>query len=148
MKKPFLTLLICLINFSVFSQTHLYENPDFEEIIENHQIIGILPFATRIMLRPKQLKDFSVEELDRMEKAEGKAIQAALHSWYLKRQKRGSLLVKVQAPRITNAKLRKAGITEENIEDYLPEELAKIIGVDGIILALSKPQNLCPKLLP
>ena len=144
MKNIFLILVVSLVSIETFSQTHLYENPDFDEIIQNHEIIGIIPFVTTIKLRPKQLKDFTTEQIIRMEKAEGKEIQNALHSWYLKRQKRGSLTVKVQTPRITNTKLRKAGVTDENIEDYLPEELAKILGVDGIIMGTfhtSKPMS-------
>lgn len=53
-------------------QTNLYEHSNFDEIAKTHKIIGILPFETSISLRPKQMKDITTEQLDRMELAEGK----------------------------------------------------------------------------
>jgi hypothetical protein len=52
MKNIFLILVVSLVSIETFSQTHLYENPDFDEIIQNHEIIGIIPFVTTIKLRP------------------------------------------------------------------------------------------------
>ncbi|MEJ6791881.1 MAG: hypothetical protein QNK89_03865 [Lacinutrix sp.] len=51
----------------------------------------------------------------------------------MKRKKRGKMKVDVQDPKRTNALLKKEGITYENIEDQLPEDLAKLLGVDAII---------------
>jgi len=144
-KKSLLLMLFLLFLASHgYSQTHYFEHPNVDEIIEQHKIIGIVPFQTTINLRPKQLKDFSPEQMKKMELAEGKSIQKALHSWYLKRDKRGSLDIQVQTPRITNALLKKAGISDENIDDYLPDEIAKILGVDGLIMGdfvTSKPMS-------
>ena len=72
MKILFITSIIILIGYSVFSQTHLYENPKFDEIAKNHQIIGIIPFKASVTLRPKQMKDITPEQLNRMEKSEEK----------------------------------------------------------------------------
>ena len=143
MKKLTLVFAFFLTLYS-YSQTHLYEHPDVDDIISTHKTIGILPFITTINLRPKQLKDFTLEQLDVMQKAEGRSIQSAMHSWYLKRNKRGSFDITVQVPRKTNTLLKRAGITVENIEDYLPEEIAKILGVDGLIMGdfvTSKPMS-------
>lgn len=57
-----------------------------------------------------------------------------MYSWFLKRKKRGKLKVDVQNPATTNAKLKKAGVTLENYENYTPSELAKILEVDSIIM--------------
>ncbi|MDY0104154.1 MAG: hypothetical protein RBS07_14555 [Lentimicrobium sp.] len=134
MKKLLLTPVLCLIGIMTFSQTHLYENPRFDEIAATHQIIGIIPFKASVTLRPKQMKDITTEQLAKMEKAEGEGIQSAMYSWFLKREKRGDLSVKVQDISTTNAKMKKAGITIENYETYTPKELADIIEVDGIIM--------------
>lgn len=134
MKKLSLTLIICLLGIVGFAQTHLYENPSFDKIAKEHQIIGIIPFKASVTLRPKQMKDITPVQLDRMEKAEGEGIQSSMYSWFLKREKRGTLTVKVQDPTTTNAKLRKAGITIENYEEYTPYELAKILEVDAIVM--------------
>ena len=134
MKKLSLTLIICLLGIVGFAQTHLYENPSFDKIAKEHQIIGIIPFKASVTLRPKQMKEITPEQLDRMEKAEGEGIQSAMYSWFLKREKRGTLTVKVQDPATTNAKLKKTGITIENYEEYTPSELAKILEVDAIVM--------------
>lgn len=116
------------------AQTNLYENPDFDRIAKDHKIIGVIPFKASVTLRPKQMKDMTTEQLEKMEVAEGESIQMALHSWFLKRKKRGTLKIDVQSPATTNAKLLKAGITIENYATYTPEELAAVLEVDAIIM--------------
>lgn len=134
MKKSFLTAIVALISLTVFSQTNLYENPRFDEISKDHKIIGVIPFKATVTLRPKQMKDMTPEQLSRMEISEGEGIQSAMYSWFLKREKRGALSVKVQDIATTNAKLKKAGINIENYEEYTPKELATIMEVDAIIM--------------
>ena len=57
-----------------------------------------------------------------------------MYSWFLKRKKRGKLLsIEVQDPNKTMALLGKEGITQENLSNYTPEEIAKILGVDALI---------------
>ena len=80
------------------------------------------------------MKDISPEQLERMELSEGEGIQGAMHSWFLKRKKRGSLQVNVQSPNVTKAKLLKKGITREMLPAYEPAELCQILGVDAVIL--------------
>lgn len=118
----------------MFSQTSLYENPDFDDIAKSHKIIAMIPFKTQVKLRPKQMKDMTAEQLNRIEKSEGESIQTAMYSWFLKRKKRGDLeSLDIQDPRTTNATLKKQNIDYNNIMDYTPQELAKILGVDAVI---------------
>ena len=126
--------MLGLLAHSIYAQTNLYEHPDFDQIAKSHEVISIIPFKTSITLRPKQMKDITPEQLDRMEKAEGESIQSAMYSWFLKRKKRGTLSISVQNPATTNAKLKKSGITSENFENYTPSELADILEVDAIIM--------------
>ena len=134
MKRLLLISIISLISVNVFCQTHLYENPSFDRIAKEHKIIGVIPFKTSISLRPKQMKDMTPGQLEKMELTEGKGIQSSMYSWFLKREKRGLLTVKVQDPMTSNVKLKKAGITTDNYEEYTPSEIAKILGVDAIIM--------------
>jgi hypothetical protein len=80
------------------------------------------------------MKDITPEQLQRMEESEGLSIQSAMYSWFLKRDKRQKLKVKVQDPNTTNALLRRNNITPEYIADYTPNELAEILGVDAVIM--------------
>lgn len=125
-----LSISFCLMSLA---QTNFYEDPRFPAISKTHQIIAILPFDATVTLRPKQMKDISPEQLERMELSEGEGIQGAMHSWFLKRKKRGSLQVNVQSPSVTKAKLLKKGITREMLPAYEPAELCQILSVDAII---------------
>ncbi|AQS94876.1 hypothetical protein BXQ17_12650 [Polaribacter sp. BM10] len=133
MKK--ITLLVTLlVTIITTAQTSLYENPKFDEIAKDHKIIGILPFDASVKLRPKQREKMTSEEFEKLEKNEGKSIQLAMYSWFLKRKKRGDLqTTEVQDPNKTTALLRKKNITQENIKEYTLEEIAKILGVDSVI---------------
>jgi hypothetical protein len=134
MKKTFIFTIICMMSLTAFSQTHLYVNPGFKYITKDHRIIGILPFKSTVLLRPKEMKALSHEQLEKIEEAEGKSIQSAMYTWYLVREMRGDLKVKLQSVAATNAKLKKAGITYENLEYYTPDSIAKILEVDAIIM--------------
>ena len=144
MKKT-LFLVTFLMATSLFAQTSLYENPDFDEIAKSHKSIAVLPFNTTVKLRPKHMEKMTAEKLLKLEIAEGKSIQAAMFSWFLKRKKRGDLkTIEVQDPKKTSAILGKQSITQENIANFTPEELASMLGVDAIITGnyeTSKPMS-------
>lgn len=134
MKTILLTCITVCISMGLFAQTHLYENPDFDAIAKDHKLIAIMPFKATVTLRPKQMKDISPEQLDRMEKAEGREIQMGMYSWFLKRKKQGKLGIDVQDPNITISMLNKARITEDDYSLLTPQELAEILEVDALIL--------------
>lgn len=127
--KLFLALTL-LVGLSVEAQTHLFEHPDFETIAKDHQSIAIIPFSAKVSLRPKQMKEITAEQLKEMEIGEGQSIQTAMYSWFLKRKKRGKLLIDVQDPNKTNAILKK---NEIDMEITTPEELAQLLEVDAVI---------------
>lgn len=132
--KKILLLISLFVTIMANGQTSLYENPQFDEIAKNHNSIGILSFDATLELRPKQREKMTAEEFIKLERNEGKSIQLAMYSWFLKRKKRGDLqTIEVQDPNKTRALLNKKNITQENIKDYTLEELAKILGVDSVI---------------
>ncbi|WBL24997.1 hypothetical protein [Zunongwangia sp. HGR-M22] len=133
MNKITFTLFIMLtsiVGLSVEAQTNLFEHPDFETIAKDHKSIAIIPFSAKVSLRPKQMKEITAEQLKEMEISEGQSIQTAMYSWFLKRKKRGKLLIDVQDPNTTNAILKK---NEIDMEITTPEELAKLLEVDAVI---------------
>lgn len=85
--KKSIYVLLFFLPITLISQTNLYENPEFEQIAKEHKIIAMVPFKTQVKLRPKQMKDMTGEQLDRLEKSEGESIQQAMYSWFLKRKK-------------------------------------------------------------
>ena len=134
MKNLLITFVLLFVGYETFSQTHLYENPKFNELTSNHQIIGILPFKATVKLRPNQLENVSPEQLVRMEESEGYGIQSALYSWFLKRDKDEPLRIKILDINATNTKLNKAGFNLQNYNENSPKELAEILEVDAIIM--------------
>lgn len=133
MKKVLLFAILLGTLSTAIAQTHLYEHPKFDNITQNHKTIAIIPFKTQVKLRPKQMKDVTAEALADIEKNEAIGLQAGMHSWFLKRKKRGKFELDVQEPSRTNAILKKANITYNNLEDQLPEDLAELLGVDAVI---------------
>jgi len=133
-----------LISFVSYSQTKLFVHPNAENYASKTKSIAILPLNVQVKLRPKQLKDFTSEQIVQMQKNEAIDIQKGMHSWFLTRKKRGSLSAQVQTPMRTNAMLKKAGIDIHNLGAYLPSELGKILGVDCVIMGsfeTSKPMS-------
>jgi len=140
-----LLLIFCFLFTSVlFSQTKLYVHPDADTYVENTTTIAILPLKVQVKLRPKELKDFSQEQIVQMNKDEALDIQKGMYTWFLTRQKRGTMLVKVQNPTLTNTLLKKQGIDIHNYSEYLPSEIGEILGVETIITGnfeTSKPMS-------
>jgi hypothetical protein len=143
MKKS-LIILSLLFSTALISQTKLYVHKDADTYVANTKTMGILPLKVQVKLRPKELKDFTSEQILEMGKNESLDIQKGMYSWFLTRKKRGTLLVNVQNPARTNALLKKAGIDIHNYDEYLPSELGKILGVETIITGsfeTSKPMS-------
>jgi hypothetical protein len=134
MKKFLLSVCIVLISAGAFAQTRLYVNPSFYQKTQNHKVIAVLPFQVSLKLRPKQMRSISAQQLKDMQFKEGKQIQAALFSWFLARNKKGLLRVRVQDPMTTNALLKKRGITDKNLTDYTPKDLAHFLKVDAVVM--------------
>lgn len=144
MKSIFL-FVVLFFNLSLFSQSRsIYTNPKFNEIAISHQKLAIIPFIANVKLRPRQMKKMSEKEFYDLQISEGKAVQSALESYFLKKHSKGKFKVTFQEINRTNAILKKNNINRENIEEYTTEDLAKLLGVDGIIsgvLNTSKPMS-------
>jgi len=144
MKKLLFTLAIAMFSVSVFAQTRLYVNPEFNQITRNHRVIAVLPFQVSLQLRPKQMRGITPSQLKEMEYSEGKDVQTAMFSWFLARSKKGMLKVQVQDPMTTNVLLKKKGISVKNVLNYSPKDLAHFLGVDAVVmgtLTTNKPMS-------
>ena len=142
--KKILFLVVMLTSFVTYSQTKLYVHPNAENYASATKSIAILPLKVQVKLRPKQLKDFTSDQIVQMQKDESLDIQKGMYSWFLTRQKRGELKSNVQTPMKTNALLKKAGIDIHELGSHLPSELGKILGVDCVVMGTfetSKPMS-------
>ena len=144
MKKLILLFLLLLIPIISSSQTKLYVHPNADTYAANTKSIAILPLRVQVKLRPKQLKDFTREDIIQMQKDEALDIQKGMHSWFLTRQQRGTFTGKVLTPARSNAMLKREGIDIYSVDEYLPSELGEILGVDCIVMGsfeTSKPMS-------
>lgn len=134
--KPFLlSALLLSTTVATFAQTReIYTNANFKTLAKDHKVLAILPFKTTLTLRPKEVeKAGGPAGVAALEKREGLAVQSAVHSYFLKRKESNDLTVDVQDPARTNALLDRNAVTYETLASFTPEELAKMLSVDGII---------------
>lgn len=133
MKKNFLTLSLLLLVLIANGQTRLFVEPNFLRIAGDHKIIAVVPFRTIVSLRPKQMAALKEGQLERMQEDESRNIQMAMYAWFLKRKQQGKMWVDIQDASTTTAILAKNGISYSTIDEYTPEEIAKILNVDAIV---------------
>ncbi|MDB2520937.1 hypothetical protein N9X09_01805 [Flavobacteriaceae bacterium] len=137
-------LIFLFISSIVTAQTKLYVHPDGDSYASNTETLAILPLKVQVKLRPKQLKDFTPEQVIEMQYSEALDIQKGMHTWFLTRKKRGQSKIKVLSPLKTNSILKKAGVDIHNYQELLPSELGEILGVDCIVTGTfetSKPMS-------
>lgn len=144
MKKLFFAILLIFALPAAQAQTRLFVDPEFSRIGNQHKIIAIIPFRVTISLRPKQMEMLKEGQLEKMQEDESRNIQMSLYAWFLKRRQQGKMWVDIQDAGTTTALLGKNGINYSNIDNYTPEEVAKILNVDAIVkgtFATDKPMS-------
>lgn len=122
MKKRLILSVILLTSFLSYGQTSLYENPQFHQIAADHKVIAILPFNASVKLRPKQMKELSTSDIEKLEESESYSIQRSMYSWFLKRK--GTLAINIQDISLTNSILSKQSISIDQFGKYSPARLA------------------------
>ena len=109
----------------------VYQTADASTTVQQHQRVAILPAAVTLTNRVKLKGGKTTAEL---EQETGEELQRALFTWMLERQMEGEFLVlKLQDPASTNAKLRQLGYFDN--KDLSNEWLAKTLEVDALITA-------------
>ena len=130
----------------VAAQTReIYTNPKFRDLAKDHKTLAVLPFAVELQLRPNEVtKNGGPEGVARLEAREGLSVQSALQSYFLKRKAENDLTVDIQDAARTNALLAQKGVTPATVASFTPEQLAALLGVDGVIsgtFASSQPMS-------
>ncbi|GAB3692990.1 hypothetical protein GCM10027592_12400 [Spirosoma flavus] len=134
--KSLLTTVFVLsaLSMSLAQTREIYTNPNFNSLAKEHKMLAILPFKTTLQLRPKEVeKNGGPAGVAALEKREGLGVQSAVHSYFLKRKESNDIIVDFQDPARTNALLERNAVTYETLAGFTPEELAKILNVDGIV---------------
>ena len=135
MKHILTTVFFLSVATAGFAQTReIYTNSNFKTLAKDHKILAVLPIKTTLKLRPKEVeKNGGPAGVAALEKREGLAVQSAIHSYFLKRKESNDLIVDIQDVARTNALLERNAVTYETLSGFTPEELAKILNVDGVV---------------
>lgn len=125
--KRLLLIFIALwgLPLAVFAQKDIFLSPKFNELTKNHKVLAIIPFKSVLDLNTTQKAD--------SEEIEGKAVQTGLENYFNQRKKRKKFTVEFQEIKTTNQILKDQKINYDDIGLYSSKDLARILGVDGII---------------
>ncbi|HET7116243.1 MAG TPA: hypothetical protein VFI29_07115 [Hanamia sp.] len=132
MKKLF-TLMICsvIIISNSTAQKQIFSIPHLKDSLKEQKSVAILPL--RVTISYKRLpKNFNAEGNKADEKNTGINMQQGMYTYLLR--KASDYSVSFQDVERTNILLAKAGIAD-NFEELLPDSIAKVLGVDGVIKA-------------
>ena len=135
MKHFFLAIALLFALGTASAQTReIYTNPKFKELANDHKVLAVLPFRATLSLRPNEVaKQGGAEGVHQLELREGLNVQSALQSYFLKQKADKDMAVDVQDIAKTNALLAKNNVTAETMATMTMEELAHVLGVDGIV---------------
>lgn len=135
MKHFFLAIALLFALGTASAQTReIYTNPKFKELANDHKVLAVLPFRATLSLRPNEVaKQGGAEGVHQLELREGLNVQSALQSYFLKQKADKDMVVDVQDIAKTNALLAKNNVTAETMATMTMEELAHVLGVDGIV---------------
>jgi hypothetical protein len=136
-------ILVAVFSILIFSSCGptIYKANNFESSKRTMKTIAILPFT--VSVDSKRLpKGITVETLKESQQKTGYDMQNASYTWFLQRQKNYS--VTFQDVDKTNALLQKAKIPYDSIGFQDKGELARLLGVDGVLTGkatMSKPMS-------
>jgi len=113
------------------AQKQIFSIPHLKDSLKEQKSVAILPL--RVTISYKRLpKNFNAEGNKADEKNTGINMQQGMYTYLLR--KASDYSVSFQDVERTNILLAKAGIAD-NFEELLPDSIAKVLGVDGVIKA-------------
>ncbi len=111
----------------------IYKSASFDTALARHKTVAILPAAVSTKLRPNEAKRITPEQLDDMNEKTGYAIQDKMYSWFLRRSEKFQYTVIFQDVTRTNALLKQANISYNDLAAKDRTELAQLLGVDAVL---------------
>ena len=86
-----------------------------------------------LRLRAKEAKKLEPEDLEKLEKIEGEAVQSALQTYFLKEKGKDSFKVNFQDIHETNALLAQVRWTDDSLRLKTKRQICRLLQVDGIV---------------
>ena len=132
--RTILLSALTLFLFACGTNRAIYQSPDFEQKTGRHKTVAILP--VQMIQTGHVAKDISETDVKNANEKWGYVFQESLQSYILKqtvKNKKGQP-VNFQATQKTNALLREQNLTVESLYDKEPEDIARLLGVDAVIM--------------
>ena len=143
MKKYFPQLVLIAFVFASCGPK-IYKSSAFDAALTKHKTVAILPADVSTRLRPNEAKKVTIEQLNDINEKTGFAIQDKMYSWFLRRSDKYQYTVTFQDITRTNALLKQAGISYNDLATKDRTELSKLLGVDAVLqnrTSLDKPMS-------
>jgi len=139
------TSLLFLFSIALFScgvNRNVYKSSDFSNQAAAHRTVAILPF--KIIQTGHVGKNESLADIKAANEKWSYVFQESLLSYSLRHtsKNRKGQMISFQGTQRTNAILSEQGLTIDEIYTKRPEEIAKLLGVDAVIMTtLEKDKN-------
>jgi len=137
-----------MLAFSAFTSEaqvfgKVYEVDNIKEIIADDKMVAVIPFSYKITLK-KMPKGMTQDDIKLQEEKGSLSAQNSFYTYALRKVDKKEVTVEIQDLARTKVLLSRENIDEKNINNYLPEEICKILGVDALItgdIIASKPMS-------
>lgn len=128
------SISLVLVSLLVFGcGPKIYQSSNFSAALAKHKTVAILPAEVNMQLRPNEAKKISQEQLNDIVTKTGYDIQEKMYGWFLRKADKFNYTVKFQDVTKTNALLKDAGISYNDLKTTDRAKLAKILGVDAVL---------------
>jgi hypothetical protein len=126
--------LFTLVLFSCGTNKAIYKSADFDQKVYQHKTVAILP--VRMVQTGHIPKNLSMEDVKSSNEDGGYVFQEKLQTYILRNthKHKKAQEVEFQSIQKTNGLLRKTNMSIQEMYDKQPEELARILGVDAVIM--------------
>ena len=134
--------VLCMGLFACGTNRAVYKSADFSQKAAAHQTIAILP--VQITQTGHVSKKENEAEIKAANEKWSYVFQESLHAYILKQtgKNRKGPVVSFQGLQKTNAILKEANLTLADLYDKKPEDLAKLLNVDAVLITtLEKNKN-------
>ena len=132
--RIYLLAFFCIVFLSCGTNKNVYKSADFESKSYRHQNIAVLPFyITQSGHREKSTTD---EAINTANEKLGYTFQESLQAYLLRytSKNRKGPMISFQGLQKTNAILSENNINIKEAYHRQPEELAKLLGVDAVLM--------------
>ncbi|MBC7950069.1 MAG: hypothetical protein H7Y42_19450 [Chitinophagaceae bacterium] len=139
--KKYLLMTISMATVLVACGPKIYKSAEFDNALGKHKTVAILPADVTTQLRPNEAKKLSAEQIADISQKTGYDIQDKMYSWFLRRSGKFQYTVTFQDVNRTNALLKEAGISYNDLASKDRGEIAKILGVDAVLQNRSRMEK-------